>query len=128
MYINKRKSDEMITNKDVIEQGKIVQNFPLDYDPFTGETVSEHGFENLVMYDHKIYSVLTDFTGSVADPSGTPDIVTDDAQTFMEELFMFDDPDQILAEETKAQEEYDYDQWELLDSKLEDDWMRNDDW
>ena len=135
MYINKRKSDEMITNKDVIEQGKIVQHFQIDHNPFTGKVEQDAGFENLVMYDHKIYSVYTDFTGSVADPTGTPDVVTDDADGFMKSMFYLDESDieQILEEEVKAQNEADYDEWERWEAahgiqEIEDDWMRSDDW
>lgn len=113
----------MITNKDVIEQGKIVQHYSIDHNPFTGSAEQNGGFENLVMYDNTIYSVLTDFTGSVADPNGTPDIVTDDAQTFMEQIFIFDDPEEVIEAEIRAKEEYDAEQWNLMD-----DWMRNDDW
>ena len=113
----------MITNKEVIEQGKIVQHYSIDHNPFTGKVEQDAGFENLVMYDNAIYSVLTDFTGSVADPTGTPDVVTDDAQTFMEQMFIFDDPEEVMKAEADEQEEYDAEQWELWD-----DWMRDDDW
>jgi len=120
----------MITNKDVIEQGKIVQHYSIDHNPFTGKVEQDAGFENLVMYDHKIYSVLTDFTGSVADPTGTPDVVTDDAEGFMETMFFMDESDveKIIEEEGKALLEYDFDQWELDDSQWDDEWLRNDDW
>ena len=81
----------MITNKDVIEQGKIVQHYSIDHNPFTGKVEQDAGFENLVMYDNKIWSVLTDFTGSVADPAGVPDVVTDDAEGFMKSMFYLDE-------------------------------------
>ena len=132
MYINKRKSDEMITNKDVIEQGKIVQHYPIDHNPFTGSAEQNGGFENLVMYDNKIWSVLTDFTGSVADPSGTPDIVTDDADGFMKSMFYLDESDmeQILEEQAKAQDEIDYDEWERWEAAhgIQEDFLRDDEW
>lgn len=130
MYINKRKSDEMITNKDVIEQGKIVQHYSIDHNPFTGKADELGGFENLVMYDHKIYSVYTDFTGSVADPTGTPDVVTDDAEGFIQTMFFMDESDveKIVEEEAQALLEYDFDQWELDDSQWDDEWLRSDDW
>jgi hypothetical protein len=125
----------MITNKDVIEQGKIVQHYSIDHNPFTGNPEPDAGFENLVMYDNKIWSVLTDFTGSVANPTGTPDIVTDDAEGFMKSMFYLDESDieQILEEEVKAQNEADYDEWERWEAahgiqEIEDDWMRSDDW
>ena len=120
----------MITNKDVIEQGKIVQHYSIDHNPFTGKVEQDAGFENLVMYDNKIWSVYTDFTGSVADPTGTPDVVTDDADGFMKSMFYLDESDieQILEEEVKAQEEADYYRWEMEDSHWDDEWMRNDDW
>lgn len=125
----------MITNKDVIEQGKIVQHYSIDHNPFTGNPEPDAGFENLVMYDNKIWSVLTDFTGSVANPTGTPDIVTDDADGFMKSMFYLDESDieQILEEEVKAQEEVDYDEWERWEAahgiqEIEDEWMRSDDW
>ena len=118
----------MITNKDVIEQGKIVQHYSIDHKPFTGNPEPDAGFENLVMYDHKIYSVYTDFTGSVADPAGVPDIVTDDADAFMKSMFYLDESDieQILEEEAKAQDEVDYDEWERWEAahgiQETDDW------
>lgn len=120
----------MITNKDVIEQGKIVQHYSIDHNPFTGKVEQDAGFENLVMYDHKIYSVYTDFTGSVADPTGTPDVVTDDAEGFMETMFFMDESDveKIIEEEAQALLEYDFDQWELDDSQWDDEWLRSDDW
>ena len=120
----------MITNKDVIEQGKIVQHYSIDHNPFTGKEEENGGFENLVMYDHKIYSVYTDFTGSVADPTGTPDVVTDDAEGFMETMFFMDESDveKIIEEEGKALLEYDFEQWELDDSQWDDEWLRSDDW
>lgn len=122
----------MITNKDVIEQGKIVQHYSIDHNPFTGKVEQDAGFENLVMYDNKIWSVYTDFTGSVADPSGTPDIVTDDADSFMKSMFYLDESDmeQILEEQTKAQDEIDYDDWERWEAahgiQETDDWYRDD--
>ena len=125
----------MITNKDVIEQGKIVQHYSIDHNPFTGNPEPDAGFENLVMYDNKIWSVLTDFTGSVANPTGTPDIVTDDADGFMKSMCYLDESDieQIWEEEAKAQNEADYDEWERWEAahgiqEIEDDWMRSDDW
>ena len=129
MYINKRKSDKM-TNKEILEKGKLVQHYPLDHDPFTGQTEIEHGFENLVIYDQKVYSVLTDFTGSVADPNGEPALITDDADTFMEQLFVFEDPQEVLEAETEAQDEIDYDAWERWESAhgIQEDWTRDDEW
>ena len=122
----------MITNKDVIEQGKIVQHYPIDHNPFTGSAEQNGGFENLVMYDNKIWSVLTDFTGSVADPSGTPDIVTDDADGFMKSMFYLDESDmeQILEEQAKAQDEIDYDEWERWEAAhgIQEDFLRDDEW
>ena len=121
----------MITNKDVIEQGKIVQHYSIDHNPFTGNPEPDAGFENLVMYDNKIWSVLTDFTGSVADPAGVPDVVTDDAEGFMKQMFIFEDPEEVLKAETEAQEEVDYDEWERWEAahgiqEIEDEWMRDD--
>ena len=122
----------MITNKDVIEQGKIVQHFQIDHNPFTGKVEQDAGFENLVMYDNKIWSVLTDFTGSVADPSGTPDVVTDDADGFMKSMFYLDESDieQILEEQGKAQDEVDYDEWGRWEAAhgIQEDFLRDDEW
>ena len=122
----------MITNKDVIEQGKIVQHYSIDHNPFTGNPEPDAGFENLVMYDNKIWSVLTDFTGSVANPTGTPDIVTDDAEGFMKSMFYLDESDieQILEEEVKAQDEADYDEWERWEAAhgIQEDFLRDDEW
>ena len=122
----------MITNKDVIEQGKIVQHYSIDHNPFTGKVEQDAGFENLVMYDHKIYSVYTDFTGSVADPTGTPDVVTDDADGFMKSMFYLDESDmeQILEEQAKAQDEIDYDEWERWEAAhgIQEDFLRDDEW
>jgi hypothetical protein len=123
----------MITNKQVLEQGKLVQHYPIDQNPFTGEQESNGGVENLVIFDHKVYSVLTDFTGSIADANGTPSLVTDDAEGFMNTMFIFDDPEEVLKAEIEAQEEVDYDEWERWESahgiqEVDDDWMRSDDW
>ena len=120
----------MITNKDVIEQGKIVQHYSIDHNPFTGKEEENGGFENLVMYDNTIYSVLTDFTGSVADPTGTPDVVTDDAESFMKQMFIFDDPEEVLKAETDAQDEIDYDEWERWEAAhgIQDDWSEDNEW
>ena len=123
----------MITNKQVLEQGKLVQYYPIDHDPFTGEEISGRGFENLVIFDHKVYSVLTDFTGSIADASGEPSLVTDDAEGFMNTMFIFDDPEEALKAQAEAQEEIDYDEWERWESahgiqEIDDDWMRREDW
>jgi hypothetical protein len=123
----------MITNKQVFEQGKLVQHYPIDHNPFTGEQESNGGVENLVIFDHKVYSVLTDFTGSIADASGEPSLVTDDAEGFMNTMFIFDDPEEVLKAETEAQEEVDYDEWERWESahgiqEIDDDWMRQEDW
>lgn len=113
----------MITNKEVIEQGKLVQHYPIDRNPFTGKEETNGGVENLVIYDQKIYSVLTDFTGSVADPTGEPDVITDDVEGFMQQVFLFEYADEVMNAEADEQEEYDAEQWEMWD-----DLMRNDDW
>lgn len=120
----------MITNKDVIEQGKIVQHYSIDYNPFTGEQESNGGVENLVMYDHKIYSVLTDFTGSVADASGAPAMISDDADSFVKEMFLFEDPEEVLKAETERQDELDYDEWERWEEAhgIQEDFLRDDEW
>jgi len=123
----------MITNKQVLEQGKLVQDYPIDYNPFTGEKESNGGVENLVIYDNKVYSVLTDFTGSIADANGTPSLVTDDAEGFMNTMFIFDDPEEVLKAQSESQEEIDYDEWERWEAahgiqEIDDDWMRQEDW
>ena len=115
----------MITNKQVFENGKLVQNYPIDHNPFTGEQETNGGVENLLIFDHKVYSVVTDFTGSIADANGEPSLVTDDAEEFMKTMFIFDDPEEVLKAETEAQEEVDYDEWELYDSS-EDDYLQGD--
>jgi hypothetical protein len=59
--------------------------------------------------------------------------VTDDAEGFMNTMFIFDDPEEVLKAETEAQEEVDYDEWERWESahgiqEIDDDWMRQEDW
>ena len=126
MYINKRKSDEMITNKDIMEQGKLVQHYSTDRDPFTGE----HGFENLFIYDRKIYSVLTDFTGSIINPTEEPALITDDADAFIDQLFIFEDEEDVLSAQVEIQEDIDRDEAQMWDEILREheDWLRNDYW
>jgi hypothetical protein len=118
----------MITNKQVFEQGKLVQDYPIDYNPFTGEQESNGGVENLVIFDQKVYSVLTDFTGSIADASGEPSLVTDDADGFMKTMFFIDEDDMDAALDAEVRGfEQDYEDWQL-DQSIDDDWMRSDDW
>jgi hypothetical protein len=116
----------MITNKQVFEQGRIVQHYPIDQNPMTGEPESNGGVENLVIYDNKVYSVLTDFTGSIADASGEPSLVTDDAEGFMESMFYIDEDDMDAALDSEAATfQGEYEEWEM--SQYDED-MRSDDW
>ena len=118
----------MITNKQVLEQGKLVQDYPIDHNPFTGQDETNGGVENLVIYDNKVYSVLTDFTGSIADADGEPTLVTDDVDGFMNTMFYIDEDDMenILQQEAEtASFQQDYEDWQL--SQYEED-MRSDDW
>ena len=117
----------MITNKQVLEQGELLEQYPIDHNPFTGKKESNGGVENLIIFDHKIYSILTDFTGSVADPTGQPDIVTDDAEEFIKNMFMFDDPEEVLKVEAQIQNELDYEQWEFAHG-IQEDFLRDDEW
>lgn len=113
MYINKRKNDKM-TNKEVLQNGNVVQDYPIDQNPFTGEQESNGGIENLVVYGNIVYSVLTDFTGSIADPDGDATIVTDDAEGFMKTMFYLDESD--IEEITEDQAEHylqEYEDWEM---------------
>ena len=118
----------MITNKELFEQGKLVQHYFIDHNPFTGEQETNGGVENLFIYDNKVYSVLTDFTGSVADPNGDPSIITDDAEGFMKTMFYIDEDDigaALDAEDANFQQEYE--DWAL--SRYEEDReMRQEDW
>ena len=125
----------MITNKEVFEHGKLVQHYSIDQNPFTGERESNGGVENLLIFDNKVYSVLTDFTGSIADANGTPSLVIDDAEGFMNTMFLIDESDMeaALDAEVQAQEEIDYDEWERWEAahgiqEVDDDWIRSDDW
>jgi hypothetical protein len=118
----------MITNKQVLEQGKLVQDYPIDHNPFTGQDETNGGMENLVIYDGKVYSVLTDFTGSIADADGEPTLVTDDVDGFMNTMFYIDEDDMenILQQEAEtASLQQDYEDWQM--SQYEED-MRSDDW
>lgn len=118
----------MITNKQVFEEGKLVQHYPIDQNPHTGEQESNGGVENLVVYNQKVYSVLTDFTGSIANANGEPSLVTDDADGFMNTMFYIDESDleESLDAEVLGFEE-DHGDWQLGQS-LDEDWLRNDDW
>jgi hypothetical protein len=117
----------MITNKQVLEQGELLEHYPIDHNPFTGEKESNGGVENLIIFDHKIYCVLTDFTGSVADPTGQPDIVTDDVQSFMDTMFVFDDTEEVLKSQVEAQDEVDCEQLEFAHG-IQEDFLRDDEW
>ena len=117
-----------MTNKEVIEQGKIVQTYPIDHNPFTGEQESNGGIENLIVCENLVYSVLTDFTGSIADPDGEPTIITDDAESFMQQMFFFQDPEEVLESQTQDQEDRDAELWSLMEDykRREDDYPEYD--
>lgn len=119
----------MITNKQVFEEGRLVQHYPIDQNPHTGEQESNGGVENLVVYNQKVYSVLTDFTGSIANANGEPSLITDDADGFMKTMFFIDESDleEALDAEVQAQSEIDYDEWQL-DQSMQDDFMADDEW
>ena len=120
----------MITNKDVIEQGKLVQYYSLDKNPYTGETESNGSTENFFIYDQKIYSVLTDFTGSIVNPTEEPALITDDVDGFIEQLFVFDDQEDVLSAQVQMKEDEETDDAQMWDDILRqhEDWLRNDDW
>ena len=125
------KEQNMITNKQILDEGQLIQDYPIDYNPFTGQSESNGGVENLVIYDNKVYSVLTDFTGSIADPNGEPSLVTDDADAFMQAMFLVDDEEEILNAEADAQWDMDIEDWEWREKNVDGlgkDWDRNDDW
>ena len=115
-----------MTNKQIFNQGKLVEHYPIDQNPFTGQQESNGGIENLLVYNGTVYSVLTDFTGSVADPDGLADIVSDDAETFMQQIFSFDDPEEVAKAEAEEQMRRDEDDamayyyWQQ--SQREDEW------
>lgn len=116
----------MVTNKQLLEEGHVVQNYPIDQNPFTGQFESNGGVENLVIYGDKVYSVLTDFTGSVPNPNEEPILVTDDAQTFMQEMFLIDDEEEMLMAEADHRIQQDDEEWSQ--STQEDFYSRDDDW
>lgn len=116
----------MITNKQILNEGEVVQHYPIDQNPFTGEQESNGGIENLVIYDNKVYSILTDFTGSIAYPNEEPTLITDDAEIFMQEMFLIDDEEEMLEAEADARIQQDEEEWSQ--SLGEDMYSRNDDW
>jgi len=75
-----------MTNKEVYEMGELVLDYPIDVDPFTGDKETNGGVENILIYDNKVFSVLTDFTGFVAAPDDEPSIITDDVEYFMKDM------------------------------------------
>ncbi len=118
----------MITNKQVFEQGKLVQHYSIDHNPFTGEQESNGGVENLLIFDHKVYSVLTDFTGSIAGANEEATLVTDDADGFMKGMFYIDEDDMDAALDAEVRQFNDeFTDWQLSQDEA-DDWMRSDDW
>jgi hypothetical protein len=118
----------MITNKEVLEQGKLVQNYPIDQNPFTGEQESNGGVENFLIYDNKVYTVLTDFTGSIVGANDAASILTDDVDGFIETMFFFDEDDLEAALDAEAEDIIrEYDDLRRSEEDAED-WLRNDDW
>jgi len=75
-----------MTNKEVYEMGELVSDYPIDVDPFTGDEETNGGVENILIYDNKVFSVLTDFTGFVASPDDEASIITDDVESFMKNM------------------------------------------
>jgi len=119
----------MITNKEVYEMGKLVQDYPIDENPFTGEQETNGGVENILIYDNKVFSVLTDFTGSIADPDGEPSIITDDAESFMKDMFYVNEDDlEDITEDQAQQYLQEYEDWQMDQSLDGGDQMRSDDW
>lgn len=117
-----------MTNKEVLQNGNLIQDYPIDQNPFTGEQESNGGIENLIIYNDKVYSVLTDFTGSIADPDGEPSIVTDDVDGFMNTMFYLDESDiEEIVEDQADQYLSEYEDWEMEQYRGYDD-MRLEDW
>lgn len=116
-----------MTNKQVFQEGNIIEHYPIDHNPFTGEKDSYGGFENLIIYGNKVYSVLTDFTGSIAYSEEEPDIISDDADEFVKMLFTSVDPDEVARLEAEEQEKRDDDELGMLyyweESRIKDDWQ-----
>jgi hypothetical protein len=115
-----------MTNKQVFLNGSVIEHYPIDYNPFTGKEESNGGVENLVIFNHKVYSVITDFTGSVADPDGPPDIISDDPDEFIKQIFSFDDPEEVAMAEANEQAQRDDDEMAMLyyweQSQRENEW------
>lgn len=55
----------MVTNQFVYDNGEVVDSYPCDIDPVTGETESNGGVEHIVQYKDKFYAVITSWDGDV---------------------------------------------------------------
>lgn len=91
-----------MTNKQVFEEGNVAQHYPVDINPFTGVMESNGGIEHLIVHENILYSVLTDWDGEVADPTGSASIVSNDAEKY------FDDDEH--------EGEWDYHDWNETDN------------
>jgi hypothetical protein len=120
-----------MTNKEVFESGKILQFYTTDFNPVTGEPGINAGIDNLVLFNGRVYSILTDKTGSVGDSYGLPLLISDNPQKFMEDL-CFSENDLYQKHNWESDTEHfdigDLIEWDELDRMDKLGWVRNDDW
>lgn len=74
-----------MTSKEVYEMGKVLQGYPIDFDPFTKEEKENGGIENIVIYDNKVYSVFTDMLDNVLEEDAF--MLDENVDRFMENFF-----------------------------------------
>ncbi len=116
-----------MTNKEVFELGKILQFYTMDSNPVTGDSGVNTGIDNLIIFDGKVYSILTDESGVLGDPDGAPVLISDDPHKFMSDLFFMESDDLNLE---KDLEEFRRESGDMIRRSDLDKfgWTRNDDW
>lgn len=103
-----------MTNQQVFDEGEILQHCPVDINPFTGMMESNGGIEHLVSFEGKVYSILTDWEGLVADPTGTPDLISDNVDEFTVEISSIENREEADLAFAKQQEQIDEDELGML--------------
>jgi len=122
-----------MTNKQVFEEGQIIEHYPMDINPSTGEMKSNGGIEYLIQIDNNVYSIQTDWDNNITDPNGTPMVISVDAIKFIRDVYgtetshlndIAEAEEQLKRDDDELNAQY---YWEesQFDARA---WMRDDDW
>lgn len=122
-----------MTNKQVFEEGQIIEHYPMDINPFTGEMKSNGGIEYLIQIDNTVYSIQTDWDNNITDPNGTPMVISVDAAKFIKDVYgnesshpndIAEAEEQLKRDDDELNMQYYWDESQF-DARA---WMRDDDW